>query len=126
MTPERDVDAGAPADVERPAPADVRTLVPLWRLRQLRHAVVVCGAAPEWLAETRAAIEELGAEVVVEEGSGPLGDALGRPSVTVASRFGQIGWRGPAATPERVLAELETFELACPECGPQAWGDPGA
>ena len=45
--------------------------------------------------------------------------------MTVASRFGRIGYRADSASVERVLAELETFELACLECGPQAWGDPG-
>jgi hypothetical protein len=45
--------------------------------------------------------------------------------VTVASRFGRVGWQGREASVERVLRELESFELACPECGPQAWGDPG-
>jgi hypothetical protein len=45
--------------------------------------------------------------------------------VTVASRFGRVGWRGEVADVERVLSELLAFELACPECGPQAWGDPG-
>ena len=50
---------------------------------------------------------------------------LGRPSVTVASRFGRVGWRGEAFDVDAVLEALEGFELSCPECGPQAWGDPG-
>ena len=37
------------------------------------------------------------------------------------SLHGSSSWN----LPSRFLAELETFELACPECGPQAWGDPG-
>ena len=81
---------------------------------------------PGALENARPALDELGADLVVEREPGALSAALGRPSVTVASRFGRIGWRGEAATVERVLEELETFELACPECGPQAWGDPGA
>jgi hypothetical protein len=104
---------------------DVRSLVPLWPLRQRRHAVVACLDDPAELEAARAEIAELGGELVVERRPGPLSAALGRPSVTVASRYGGIGWRGELASLERVLSELETFELACPECGPQAWGDPG-
>lgn len=44
--------------------------------------------------------------------------------VTVADRFGTIGYQEGAASLDRVLAELESFELSCPECGPQAWGAP--
>jgi hypothetical protein len=105
---------------------DVRALAPLWPLRQRRHAVIACVDDP---AEVDALQPELGglrAELVVEREPGPLSRALGRPSVTVASKFGRIGWRGDAADRDRILEALETFELACPECGPQAWGDPGA
>ena len=77
------------------------------------------------LEAARPALESLGAVLVVEREPGPLSAALGRPSVTVASRFGRVGWRGERADVPRVLDELETFALACPECGPQAWGDPG-
>jgi hypothetical protein len=106
--------------------AHVRDLVPLWPLRQRRHCVVVCldDAAP--LESARPLLEELRAELVVEHDPGPLSAALGRPSVTVASRFGRVGWQGEEPDLERVLEALETFELDCPECGPQAWGDPGA
>jgi hypothetical protein len=105
---------------------NVRGLAPLWHLRQRRHAVIACldDAAP--LEELRRELEDLRAELVVEREPGPLSQALGRPSVTVASKFGRIGWRGDSAQRERILEALETFELACPECGPQAWGDPGA
>jgi hypothetical protein len=104
---------------------DVRALAPLWPLRQRRHAVVACVDDARALERARAAIELLRGELVVEPQPGPLSQALGRPSVTVASRFGRVGWRGEQANVERVLEALETFELACPECGPQAWGDPG-
>jgi hypothetical protein len=104
---------------------DVRALEPLWHLRQRRHAVVACLDDPGELERARPALAELRAELVVERVPGVLSAALGRPSVTVASRFGRVGWQGSGASVEQVLRELESFELACPECGPQAWGDPG-
>ncbi len=103
----------------------VRALEPLWHLRQRRHAVVACLDDPGELEGARDEIEKLGGELVVERSPGPLSNALGRPSVTVASRFGRVGWQGDSVDVERVLSELLTFELACPECGPQAWDDPG-
>lgn len=103
----------------------MRSLTPLWHLRQRRHAVVACLDDPSTLECVRPALAELGAELVVEREPGPLSAALGRPSVTVASRFGRVGWCGSVPDLPRVLAELETFELSCPECGPEAWGDPG-
>lgn len=105
---------------------DVRGLAPLWRLRQRRHVVVACVDDATELEDARERIRALGAELVLERAPGPLSAALGRPSVTVADRFGSIGWRGASASVERVLDELLAFELSCPECGPQAWGDPGA
>ena len=107
-------------------PANVRGLAPLWHLRQRRHAVVACLDDPSALEEARGRIEALGGARVVEREPGPLSAALGRPTVTIASRFGRVGWRGRTATVERVLEELLAFELSCPECGPEAWGDPGA
>lgn len=104
---------------------NVRALEPLWHLRQRRHAVIACVDDARELEQAREALAELRAELVVERVPGSLSAALGRPSITVASRFGRIGWRGEAASVEHVLSELESFELACPECGPQAWGDPG-
>jgi hypothetical protein len=103
----------------------VRALAPLWPLRQRRHAVIACLDDPAGLDAMRRDLAELRAELVVEENAGPLSAALGRPSVTVASKFGQVGWRGATPDRERILEALEAFELACPECGPQAWGDPG-
>ena len=105
---------------------NVRAPEPLWHLRQRRHAVIACVDDPAELEALHDELSGLGAELVVERAPGPLSRALGRPSVTVASKFGRIGWRGEYARRERVLEALETFELACPECGPQAWGDPGA
>jgi hypothetical protein len=104
---------------------DVRSLEPLWPLRQRRHAVVACLDDASVLESAREALVELRAELVVEREPGALSTALGRPSVTVASRYGRVGWRGDGPDLERVLEALEDFELACPECGPQAWGDPG-
>jgi hypothetical protein len=105
---------------------NVRGLAPLWHLRQRRHAVIACLDDAAALEHLRAELDDLRAELVVEREPGPLSQALGRPSVTVASKYGRIGWRGETAELQRVLEALETFELACPECGPQAWGDPGA
>ena len=104
----------------------VRDLVPLWPLRQRRHVVVACLDDPSPLESARPLLDELHAELVVESDPGPLSAELGRPSVTVASRFGRVGWQSRELDLRRVLEALETFELACPECGPQAWGDPGA
>lgn len=97
----------------------------LWPLRQRRNVVVACLDDPAPLEARRYELEGLRAELVVERDAGPLSAALGRPSVTVASRFGRVGWRGARPDLPRILEALETFELACPECGPQAWGDPG-
>jgi hypothetical protein len=110
----------------RVAIQDLRSLSPLWPFRQRRHVVVVCADQADELASARRALDEMNAELVLEEVAGPLSAALGRPSVTVADRFGSIGFRAPRAPLTRVLRELERFELACPECGPQAWGDPGS
>jgi hypothetical protein len=104
---------------------DVRSLAPLWPLRQRRHAVVVCVDDPREYTAARRELVEMNAELVIEETFGPLSRALGRPSVTVADRFGSIGFRAPYALVDRILRQLRSFELACPECGPQAWGDPG-
>ncbi len=105
---------------------EVRRLAPLWPFRQRRHVVVACLDDPSPLEREQVRLADLRAALVVEREAGPLSAALGRPSVTVASRFGQVGWRGEEADLGRVLSALEAFELACPECGPQAWGDPGA
>jgi hypothetical protein len=104
----------------------VRDLVPLWPLRQRRHVVVACLDDPAALEAARGQLAALRAELVVEREPGRLTASLGRPSVTVASRFGRVGWQGEESNLDRVLEALETFELECPECGPQAWGDPGA
>jgi hypothetical protein len=111
--------------VDALAAPNVRALEPLWHLRQRRHVVVACIDDPAELEVAGAQIAGLGAEVVVERAAGPLSAALGRPSVTVASRFGRVGWRGEGVDLARIVEALEAFELACPECGPQAWGDPG-
>ncbi|MER3408868.1 MAG: hypothetical protein C4306_01920 [Thermoleophilia bacterium] len=104
---------------------EVRRLQALWPFRQRRHVVVACLDDPERLERARQELAELRAELVVETEPGLLSAALGRPSVTVASMFGQVVWRGEEQDLDRILVELETLELSCPECGPQAWGDPG-
>jgi hypothetical protein len=105
---------------------DVRSLAALWPFRQRRHVVIVCVDDPGEFVSARRELAALNAELVIEETAGPLSAALRRPSVTVADRFGSIGFAAPRAPVRRVLRALESFELACPECGPQAWGDPGS
>jgi len=109
----------------RVAVQNVRDLPALWPYRQRRHLVVACVDDAGSLETLRPRIEGLGATLVVEREPGPLSARLGRPSITVADRFGTIGVTAPQVPSERILAELEAFELSCPECGPQAWGDPG-
>ena len=99
---------------------NVRSLEPLWPLRQRRHAVVACLDDASALEAVHDELAGLRAELVVEREPGPLSAALGRPSVTVASRFGRVGWRGDRIELEHVLEALEAFELACPECGDNA------
>ena len=105
---------------------NVRSLSALWPLRQRRHAVVVCADDAREYEGAEPELRALGAALVVEAAAGPLSAALGRPSVTVADRFGSIGLHEERPTLAKILAALDGFELACPECGPQAWGDPGA
>lgn len=107
-----------------PPVEDVRSLPSLWPLRQRRHAVIVCIDDPTAYEAARHDFAALNAELVVERTPGPLSRALGRPSVTVADRFGSIGLRAANTGNDRILQELEGFELARPEWGPQAWGDP--
>jgi hypothetical protein len=104
----------------------IRDLPALWPLRQRRHVVVACLDDPADLVAARVEIEARGAALVVEAVEGPLSAALGRPSVTVADRFGSVTLGAPGATVVQVLAELDSFELSCPECGPKAWGGAGA
>lgn len=103
---------------------DVRSLAALWRFRQRRHVVIACADEAADYEALRPALAGLNAELVVERVPGPLSQVLGRPSVTVADRFGSVGFTAGAASVDRILRELEGFELVCPECGPQAWGDP--
>jgi hypothetical protein len=103
---------------------NIRDLSVLWPYRQRRHLVVACVEDACVLEEARLQIEELGGTLVVEREPGPLSRGLGRPSVTVADRFGTVSATAPEIPVGRILAELEAFELSCPECGPQAWGDP--
>jgi hypothetical protein len=105
---------------------DVRGIESLWPLRQRRHVVLACVDDPAEYEAARYEIGELGAELLVEREPGPLSAALGRPAVLVADRFGTVDLEGERPPVADVLTALEGFELACPECGPIAWGDPGA
>jgi hypothetical protein len=104
---------------------DLRSLPVLWPLRGRRHAVLVCRDDADEYEEARARFAALRAELLVEPEAGPLSTVLGRPAVAVVDRYGTVALREERPPVARVLAELEGFELACPECGPQAWGDPG-
>jgi hypothetical protein len=105
---------------------DVRSIESLWPLRQRRHVVVACLDDPAEYEAARPELDGLRAELVVEREPGPLSAALGRPAVVVADRFGTVGLHAERPPLADVLTELERFELSCPECGPIAWGDPGA
>jgi hypothetical protein len=105
---------------------NVRDLPLLWPYRQRRHLVIACVDDPSPLEALEPEIDRLGGVLVVEREAGPLSVPLGRPSVTIADRFGTVALTAEAVSRERILSELETFELSCPECGPQAWGDPAA
>jgi hypothetical protein len=105
---------------------NVRSLSALWPFRQRRHVVVACLDDPAEYEAVRDELDELRAELVLEREPGPLSAALGRPAVVVADRFGTVGLHAERPSVGDVLTELERFELACPECGPIAWGDPGA
>jgi hypothetical protein len=116
--------SGGNASTGLPIVDDVRSLPSLWPLRQRRHAVIACVDEPAAYEAARDVFAALRAELIVENEPGPLSRALGRPSVTVADRFGSVGFRSAQMEITRIVQELEGFELACPECGPQAWGDP--
>ncbi|MDQ3890623.1 MAG: hypothetical protein M3312_08760 [Actinomycetota bacterium] len=105
---------------------DLRSLPALWPLRQRRHAVIASLDDAGEYEQARQVLASLRADLFVEREPGPLSAAVGRPAVVVVDRFGSVVFRADRASVERVLAELEALELACPECGPQAWGDPGA
>lgn len=103
---------------------NVRDLPILWPYRQRRHLVVACVDDSGSLEPLRPQIEGLGGALVIEREPGQLSARLGRPSVTVADRFGTVAVSAARVPSQRILAELDAFELSCPECGPQAWGDP--
>ena len=104
----------------------VRSLAPLWPLRQRRNAVLVLRDDADEYEQARGELAELDAVLLVESEPGELSAALGRPAVVVVDRFGTVGLRAERPALAEVRAALEGFELACPECGPQAWGDPGS
>ena len=119
--------SAAGAEVPAAGPlASVRDVQALWPYRQRSHLVIACLEDPGEFEAARAEIEALGATLLLERTPGPLSARLGRPSVVVADRFGTVALAATHARAGRVLAELESFALSCPECGPQAWGDPGA
>lgn len=107
-------------------PANVRSIPALWHLRQLRNAVIVCRDDPREYEVLRGRLPDLEAELVVEQDPGALSEALGRPSVTVIDRYGTIGLKEEHPSVERVLTQLEAFEMFCSECTIPLWEDPGA
>ena len=104
----------------------MRGIESLWPLRQRRHVVLALLDDPAEYEVARHELAKLCAELVVEREPGPLSAVVGRPAVVVADRFGTVGLEGERPPVADVLTTLEAFELSCPECGPIAWGDPGA
>jgi hypothetical protein len=115
MTPREEDKPGALPS----APSNLRSFPALQPLRQRRNAVVVCRDDAQQYEVARSALARLNAELIVEAEPGPLSTALGRPSVTVCDRYLDFGLHERAPSLDRVLGELELFELSCPEC-PQA------
>jgi hypothetical protein len=107
-------------------PANVRSIPALWNLRQRPGAAIVCRDDPREYEALRGRLPDLEAELVVEPAPGVLSDALGRPSVTVIDRYGTIGLQEEHSSVDRVLTQLEAFEMFCSECTVPLWVDPGA
>jgi hypothetical protein len=107
-------------------PANVRSIPALWHLRQRRNAVIVCRDDPQEYDALRDRLADLETELVIQQHRGPLSEALGRPSVTVIDRYGTIGLKEDHASLDRVLTQLEAFEMFCSECTVPLWEDPGA
>ena len=106
--------------------ANVRSIPALWYLRQRRNAVIVCRDDPQEYEAPRDRLADLETELVVEQDAGVLSQALGRPSVTVIDRYGTVGLKEQHPSLERVLTQLEAFEIFCPECSVPPWVDSGA
>jgi hypothetical protein len=107
-------------------PANVRSIPALWHLRQRCNAVIVCREDPQEYELPRDRLSEFETELIVEQHSGVLSEALGRPSVTVIDRYGTIGLKDEHPSLERVVTQLEAFEMFCAECTVPLWEDPGA
>jgi hypothetical protein len=106
--------------------ANVRSIPALWSLRQRRNAVIVCRDDPQEYEALRDRLADLETELVVEHDAAVLSEALGRPSVTVIDRYGTIGLKEQHPSLERVLTQLEAFEMFCSECTVPVWVDPAA
>ena len=106
--------------------ANVRSIPALWHLRQRRNAVIICRDDPREYEPLRGRLSDLEAELVVEQDPGVLSETLGRPCVTVIDRYGTIGLQEEHPPIDRVLTQLEAFEMFCPECTVPLWVDPGA
>jgi hypothetical protein len=106
-------------------PANVRSIPALWRLRQLRNAVIVCRDEAQEYEVVRLRLADLETELIIEPQPGVLSEALGRPSVTVTDRYGTIGLKEEHPSIDRVLTQLEAFEMFCSECTVPLWVDPG-
>lgn len=107
-------------------PANVRSIPALWRLRQLRNAVIVFRDDAQEYEALRDRLADLETELIVEQSAGALSEALGRPSVTVIDRYGTVGLQQEHPSVDRVLTKLEAFEMFCSECTVSLWTDPGA
>ena len=88
--------------------------------------MIVCRDDPREYEALRDRLAELETEMIVEQSPGALSDALGRLSVTAVDRYGSVGLQGEHPPVDRVLTQLEAFEMFCSECTVPLWVDPGA
>ena len=88
--------------------------------------MIVCRDDAQEYGALRERLADLETELIIEQQPGVLSEALGRPSVTVIDRYGTVGLKEEHASVDRVITQLEAFEMFCSECTVPLWVDPGA